>query len=266
GFEFTEALRVQMEVQRRSHEQLKVQQLLQLHIKSYRIIYNQSLEKACKALNDQAIATAGLDAAREELSYLAIKVPNECPPSITLTSSLTHLIAHIKNEHAQNVNSCLSSQADAVKKRQRGETSLRSSFANEAVMGWLSSIYDDYFTDMECLKEHGGDLIMSGPSVIFMWLVSFLNIDGSLEQVFYFEDMSGVLCLNYCHSSLVLNLVYIAKVVSSMVGSYGSYNLEWVVYFLRYDERPYERILLDTLRIGSNIQEQSGMDSFILED
>ncbi|GJV74501.1 hypothetical protein Tco_1506085 [Tanacetum coccineum] len=104
-------------------------------------------------------------------------------------------------------------------------------------MGWLSSIYDDYLADMECLKEHGGDLIMSGQIVIFMWLVSFLNIDGSLEQV-----------------------------VSSMVGSYGSYNVEWVVYFLRYDERPYERISLDTLRIGSNIKEQSGMDSFILED
>ncbi|GKB41261.1 hypothetical protein Tco_0886203 [Tanacetum coccineum] len=57
------------------------------------------------------------------------------------------------------------------------------SFANEAIMGWLSSIYDDYFADKECLKEHGGDLIMTGLSVIFMWLGSFLNIDGSLEHV-----------------------------------------------------------------------------------
>ncbi|GJY05414.1 uncharacterized mitochondrial protein-like protein [Tanacetum coccineum] len=32
------------------------------------------------------------------------------------------------------------------------------------VMGWLSSIYDDYFADMECLKEHGGDSIMTGSS------------------------------------------------------------------------------------------------------
>nr|GEV48602.1 protein PHR1-LIKE 2-like [Tanacetum cinerariifolium] len=75
--------------------------------------------RACKALNDQAIATVGLDEAREELSYLAIKVPNECPPSVTSTSLLTHLTAHIKNEHAPNVDSFLSSQADAVKKRQR---------------------------------------------------------------------------------------------------------------------------------------------------
>ncbi|GKA90466.1 hypothetical protein Tco_0812336, partial [Tanacetum coccineum] len=135
------------------------------------------------------------------------------------------------------------------------------SFANEAIMGWLSSIYDDYFAVKECLKEHGGDLIMTGLSVIFMWLGSFLNIDGSLEQVFYFEDMSSVLWLNYCHSSLVLSLVYIAKVVSSMVGAYGSYKVEWVVYFLRYDKRPNERISLDDW-----IKEQSGMDSSILED
>ncbi|GKD59461.1 hypothetical protein Tco_1296970 [Tanacetum coccineum] len=193
-----------------------------------------------------------------------LEVSNECPPSVTSTSSLTHLTAHIKNEHAPNVQLLEFSGCDAVKKRQRAI--LRSSFANEAVMGWLSSIYDDYFADMKCLKEHGGDLIMSDPSVIFMWLVSFLNIDGSLEQAFYFEDMSGVLCLNYCHSSLVLSLVCISKVVSSMVGAYGSYKVEWVVYFLRYDKRPNERILLDTLRIGSNIKEQSGMDSFILED
>ena len=75
--------------------------------------------KACKALNDQAIATAGLDAAREELSDLAIKVANECPPSVTPTSSLTHISTHIENEHAPNVDSCLSSHADVAKKRQR---------------------------------------------------------------------------------------------------------------------------------------------------
>ncbi|GJS90277.1 uncharacterized mitochondrial protein-like protein [Tanacetum coccineum] len=45
------------------------------------------------------------------------------------------------------------------------------------VMGWLSSIYDDYFADIECLKEHGGDSIMTGSSVMFMWLGSLLNID-----------------------------------------------------------------------------------------
>nr|GEZ67782.1 protein PHR1-LIKE 2-like [Tanacetum cinerariifolium] len=62
GFEVTEALRVQMEVQRRLHEQLEVQQRLQLRIESQGKYLQSILEKACKALNDQAIATAGLDA------------------------------------------------------------------------------------------------------------------------------------------------------------------------------------------------------------
>nr|GEY17325.1 protein PHR1-LIKE 2-like [Tanacetum cinerariifolium] len=95
GFEVTEALRVQMEVQRRLHEQLEVQQRLQLRIESQGKYLQSILEKACKALNDQAIATAGLDAARE------------------------HVTTHIENEHAPNVDSSLSSQADAAKKRQR---------------------------------------------------------------------------------------------------------------------------------------------------
>nr|GEZ17961.1 uncharacterized protein [Tanacetum cinerariifolium] len=86
----------------------------------------------------------------------------------------------------------------------------RNIFANEAVIGWLISIYDDYFADMECLKEHGGDSFMAGLSVIFMWLGSLLNIDGSLEQY---------------------------------GAAYGSYKVEWVVYFLKYDKRLNERYL-----------------------
>ncbi|GJV52135.1 zinc finger, CCHC-type containing LTR copia-type gag-polypeptide [Tanacetum coccineum] len=65
---------------------------------------------------------------------------------------------------------------------------------------WALCLSDDYFADMECLKEHGGDSIMTG---------------------------------------------------SSYGGAYGSYKVEWVVYFLKYDKRPNERISLDTVRIGS---------------
>nr|GFA21221.1 RNA-directed DNA polymerase, eukaryota, reverse transcriptase zinc-binding domain protein [Tanacetum cinerariifolium] len=47
-----------------------------------------------------------------------------------------------------------------------------------AIMGWVSFVYDDYFADMDYLEEQGGVLIFTGPSVIFMWLGSFLKIDG----------------------------------------------------------------------------------------
>ncbi|KVI00428.1 protein PHR1-LIKE 2-like [Cynara cardunculus var. scolymus] len=137
GFEVTEALRVQMEVQRRLHDQLEVQHRLQLRIEAQGKYLQSILEKACKALNDQAITTAGLEAAREELSELAIKVANDCPLSVTPTPSLTQIATHVENEHPPNstarlmdhsIDSCLtstappvglSSQAAALKKRQR---------------------------------------------------------------------------------------------------------------------------------------------------
>ncbi|GAB4851898.1 pheromone-like peptide expressed [Ancistrocladus abbreviatus] len=78
GYQVTEALRVQMEVQRRLHEQVEVQRHLQLRIEAQGKYLQLILEKACKALNDQAAASAGLEAAREELSELVIKISSDC--------------------------------------------------------------------------------------------------------------------------------------------------------------------------------------------
>ncbi|KAK9058469.1 hypothetical protein SSX86_023311 [Deinandra increscens subsp. villosa] len=126
GFEVTEALRAQMEVQRRLQEQLEVQHRLQLRIEAQGKYLQSILEKACKAINDQAIATAGLEAAREELSDLAIKVANDCLPSLNPNPSLAQVNAN--NNLSSNgparlgddsVDRCLSSQAAALHKRQR---------------------------------------------------------------------------------------------------------------------------------------------------
>ncbi|GKA97611.1 hypothetical protein Tco_0825505 [Tanacetum coccineum] len=61
-----------------------------------------------------------------------------------------------------------------------------------AVMGWSSSLFVDYIADMKCLEEYGRDLILIGPSVIIMWLGSFLKINGSVEQEYNFEDIASV--------------------------------------------------------------------------
>ncbi|KAL3567681.1 hypothetical protein D5086_030332 [Populus alba] len=127
GYQVTEALRVQMEVQRRLHEQLEVQHHLQLRIEAQGKYLQSILEKACKALNDQAVATAGLEAAREELSELAIKVSNECagiaPLDTMKMHSLSELAAALGNRNASNVparigdcsvESCLTSTSSPV--------------------------------------------------------------------------------------------------------------------------------------------------------
>ncbi|XP_047334233.1 protein PHR1-LIKE 2 [Impatiens glandulifera] len=75
GHQVTEALRVQMEIQRRLHEQLEVQRHLQLRIEAQGKYLQSILEKACKAITESS-SCASIEAAQEELSGLAIKVSN----------------------------------------------------------------------------------------------------------------------------------------------------------------------------------------------
>ncbi|KAL5542583.1 hypothetical protein UlMin_010293 [Ulmus minor] len=127
GYQVTEALRVQMEVQRRLHEQLEVQRHLQLRIEAQGKYLQSILEKACKALSDQAAVNAGLEAARTELSELAIKVSDnyqEMPPNDPIKlPTLSDIAAALDNKMASGVlarlgncsiDSCLTSTGSPV--------------------------------------------------------------------------------------------------------------------------------------------------------
>ncbi|KAK4742965.1 hypothetical protein SAY87_000966 [Trapa incisa] len=103
GFQVTEALRVQMEVQRRLHEQLEVQRRLQLRIETQGKYLQSILEKAFKALNEQFVAYSGSEVEAVvggdlSGSGLASGVPNNCSGNSHLSSSTrTVILSEIAN-------------------------------------------------------------------------------------------------------------------------------------------------------------------------
>ncbi|XP_056852791.1 protein PHR1-LIKE 2-like isoform X1 [Raphanus sativus] len=149
SYQVTEALRAQMEVQRRLHEQLEhgqVQRRLQVRIEAQGKYLQSILEKACKAFEEQAAMYTGLETAREELSELAIKVSNSSqgatvPPYFDSTKmmmmmmpSLSELevvgIDHksnittncsVESSLTSNTNGSSVSAAASMKKRHRGD-------------------------------------------------------------------------------------------------------------------------------------------------
>lgn len=119
-----------------------MQRRLQLRIEAQGKYLQSILEKACKAFDEQAAAFAGLEAAREELSELAIKVSNnsqgttvpffDATKMMMMMPSLSELAVAIdhKNNITTNcsVESSLTSvtngssvSAASMKKRQRGD-------------------------------------------------------------------------------------------------------------------------------------------------
>lgn len=117
-----EAMRVQMELQRRLHDQLKVQQHLQIRIEAQGKYLHSMLERACNALIDPNLAVVGLASIRCDLPELPNMETDDCPshPYASLKlSSLSEIAAACMEEKSLNrtmppiaecsVDSCLTS-------------------------------------------------------------------------------------------------------------------------------------------------------------
>ncbi|XP_054813904.1 myb-related protein 2 isoform X2 [Prosopis cineraria] len=74
----SEALQMQIEVQRRLNEQLEVQRHLQLRIEAQGKYLQAVLEKAQETLGRQNLGVVGLEAAKVQLSELVSKVSSQC--------------------------------------------------------------------------------------------------------------------------------------------------------------------------------------------
>ncbi|XP_010922889.1 myb-related protein 2 isoform X1 [Elaeis guineensis] len=126
--QISEALQMQIEVQRQLHEQLEVQRHLQLRIEAQGKYLQSVLEKAQETLGKQSVGSIGLDAAKVQLSELVNEVSNECIgtafPSLRESSSLHTL----KGQAAQFADylgdSCLTSYKDLQKDRQTHHVSV----------------------------------------------------------------------------------------------------------------------------------------------
>ncbi|CAL9240034.1 unnamed protein product [Arabidopsis halleri] len=81
GLQITEALQMQMEVQKKLHEQIEVQRHLQVKIEAQGKYLQSVLMKAQQTLAGYSSSTLGMDFARTELSRLASMVNRGCPSS-----------------------------------------------------------------------------------------------------------------------------------------------------------------------------------------
>ncbi|KAK4792021.1 hypothetical protein SAY86_022456 [Trapa natans] len=96
---FSEALQMQIEVQRRLHEQLEVQRHLQLRIEAQGKYLQAVLEKAQETLGRQNLGSAaGLEAAKVQLSELVSKVSDQSLNAEFPTLKELHELCSQKNQ------------------------------------------------------------------------------------------------------------------------------------------------------------------------
>ncbi|XP_038992667.1 myb-related protein 2-like isoform X2 [Hibiscus syriacus] len=163
GIQIGEALQMQIEVQRRLHEQLE--RHLQLRIEAQGKYLQSVLEKAQETLHRQNLGTVGLEAAKVQLSELVSKVSNQCLNSAF--SDLKELQGLYRQSTQPNpandcsMDSCLTSCEGSLKDQElhnNNGTCLRSYSTTHKypLMQPKSSENNEFFADRNC-----SDLSMS---------------------------------------------------------------------------------------------------------
>ncbi|MED6155505.1 Myb- protein 2 [Stylosanthes scabra] len=108
----SEALQMQIEVQRRLNEQLEVQRHMQVRIEAQGKYLQAVLEKAQETLGRQGSGVVGLEAAKVQLSELVSKVSSQC---LELQTTNHHL-PNNNNDCSMDSNSCLTSEQENLRR------------------------------------------------------------------------------------------------------------------------------------------------------
>ncbi|CAM8897609.1 unnamed protein product [Rhodiola kirilowii] len=106
--QISEALQMQIEVQRRLHDQLEVQRHLQLRIEAQGKYLQSVLEKAQETLGKQNLGTVDLEAAKAQINDLVSKVSTQCLNSpFSVDPSELHGLCMQHMQPTQQANSAL---------------------------------------------------------------------------------------------------------------------------------------------------------------
>ncbi|KAL0372469.1 UNVERIFIED_CONTAM: Myb family transcription factor PHL8 [Sesamum calycinum] len=100
NLQITQALQMQMEVQRKLHEQIEVQRHLQLRIEAQGKYLQSVLRKAQETLSEYSSCSIEAERAKAQLSQLASMVDSGCPSSSfsVLTQSESSMLEHERNK------------------------------------------------------------------------------------------------------------------------------------------------------------------------